>query len=639
MRSWKLTTSLILGILLELFSFFYLVSNVRAEREFSVDTNVTYNVQGSGNTLVTHNVTLENNLSNIYATTYILSLENIVVADVKAESDNGELYQVETQTDQDKTNIKVTFPDSSVGKGTQRHFKISYTNSTFAVRTGEVWEVSIPRLGDRSNFRDYTLNLIIPKNFGQEAYISPRPLNTQLTDSGFIYTFNKESLTETGISAGFGQFQVFAFNLSYHLENPLSRTASTEIAIPPDTAFQKVYIQKMDPKPSNVRIDEDGNWIAIYELEPRQRIDVAVSGAVQIFASYRLFDRPTPENLQNNLKETEYWQVGSNEIQDLARDLKTPEAIYNYVSSSLKYNSSRVKDNVQRMGALQSLKNPYQAICMEFTDLFIAIARAAGIPAREINGYAYTENPDIEPLGLVADVLHSWPEYYDKEKGIWIPIDPTWGSTSGVDFFNKLDLRHFAFVIHGQSSTLPYPPGSYKLGANPQKDVYVSFGQLPQNRVSIPEVTIEPFRVLPLFSSIYNATITNPGPVALYSLYPIVYYDSIENSRTQIDVLPPFSKQQIQITIPYSLLGKNTPNTLRVSVNSSSDELITNKKQVILYSLVGVLILISLVTMIILLKIKKISITRFFAKILTHSKNNEKSALQDTTNKDNPQSL
>ena len=94
---------------------------------------------------------------------------------------------------------------------------------------------------------------------------------------------------------------------------------------------------------------------------------------------------------------------------------------------------------------------------MEFTDLFITIARSAGIPAREVNGFAYTENPDIQPLSLVNDVLHAWPEYYDSEKGVWIPVDPTWGSTTGgVDYFSKLDLRHFTFVVHGKDSTKPY---------------------------------------------------------------------------------------------------------------------------------------------------------------------------------------
>ena len=575
---------------------------------------------------------MENNFSDLYATSYSLGLENIDASNVKAFGENLTEYKVDTSKEGELTNIKINFPDTSVGKGIQRHFYVTYENSSFAVKTGEVWEVSVPRLSDGSIFRNYSLYLKIPKSFGLEAYISPRPSLSEQSENGYLYQFNKNLLTETGISAGFGQFQVFAFNLSYHLENPLSRSSYTEIAIPPDTAFQKVYIQKIDPKPENVALDADGNWIATYNLSARERIDVKVEGAVQIFASYRTFKKPSEESLQNNLKESEYWQVGSDQIQKLARNLKTPKEIYNYVSSTLSYNKARVQQNVQRMGALQALEAPSNAICMEFTDLFIAIARAAGIPAREINGFAYTENPDVEPLGLVADVLHSWPEYYDRQKGVWIPVDPTWGSTSGIDFFNKLDLRHFAFVIHGSDAVRPFPAGSYKLGANPQKDVYVSFGQLPSTKMSVPTVSISPIRNLPFLNSIYNVTVSNPGPTALYSIYPAIFYDSEEKSRTLIESLPPYSNAHIQIVLPYSLLGKDTPNTIKVSVNSASAELVTNKKQVIIYSLVAVLLFIMILTIIVLAKLKKINFIKFFAKIFSGAKNNENTSGKNTEN-------
>lgn len=607
-----------------------LPKNILAANEFSVDANVTYDVQETGKTIVTHLVTLENNFSNLYATSYTLSLENIDVANVKAFSDIGVTFPVDVAKDGKITNIKVSFPDSSVGKGTQRHFSITYENSSFAVRTGEVWEISIPRLGDQTNFRSYLLTLEIPKSFGLEAYISPTPATSTINDKGYVYTFNKANLLETGVSAGYGQFQVFSFNLSYRLNNgqpagnPLTPSSSTEIAIPPDTAFQKVYIEKINPKPINVRVDEDGNWLASYNLKPQEKIDVVVSGHVQIFASFRSFPKASNEEINNDLKETEYWQVNNPKIRELATELKTPKAIYDYVSQNLHYDSARVQPNVQRMGALAALENPNQAICMEFTDSFIALARAAGIPAREINGYAYTENPDLQPLGLVADVLHAWPEYYDKAKGVWIPVDPTWGSTTGgVDFFNKLDLRHFAFVIHGRSSTTPLPPGSYKFISNPQKSVFVSFGQLPKARISNPEVSIKAVRALPFFSSIYSVDIFNPGPVALYSVYPTIFYDSVEKTKELIGVLPPFSKDQIQITIPQSFFGKDMPNIIRVSVNSSQAETLTNKKQIVVESLLVVTLILIIVMAVIYIRVKKIKLVALFAKIRTGKKNDD----------------
>lgn len=612
MRLWKSAALVVLGTL-------YMVlgpTRTFAADEFSVDTTVTYSVQESGKTVITHDVTLENNFSDLYATTYTLSLENIDAANVSARSSSGSNFPVEIQKDGDITNIKVSFTDTSVGKGVQRHFSITYENASFAVRTGEVWEISIPRLGGGSNFRSYQLVLQIPKSFGLEAYISPTPVTKEQTDTGYTYTFNKNSLTQTGVTAAYGQFQVFSFNLSYHLENPLTRGSSTEIALPPDTAFQKVYIQKIEPKPSNVTVDQDGNWIATYDLSSRQRIDVTVTGAVQIFASYRSFAKATNKEINADLAATEYWQVDDPKIQALARELKTPKAIYDYVSQNLHYDTNRVQPNVQRMGAVAALENPSQAICMEFTDLFIAISRAAGIPAREINGYAYTENPEVEPLGLVADVLHSWPEYYDKEKSVWVPVDPTWGSTTGgVDFFNKLDLRHFAFVIHGQSSREPYPPGSYKLGPNPQKDVFVSFGQLPDNRITIPKMSIAPYRVLPFFSSIYTVTISNPGPAALYSIYPTIYYDSVENARQEIDVLPPYSNHQIQVTLRHNFLGKDMPSVIKVSVGGSDAQILTNKKQIVVNSLAVFAVFLLIIMLVIFLRVKKVKIFALFAKI------------------------
>lgn len=598
--------------------YFVLCTNsASAEAEFSVDANVTYKVQANGQTSVTHDITLENNFSSLYATTYTLSLENIDTQNIRATTASGQSLTVDAQKNGDKTDIKITFTDPVVGKGAKRHFSIYYENSNFAVRTGEVWEISIPRLNDQKSFRSYQINLIVPTNLGLEAYISPKPESAEKNDSEYKYIFSKESIAQTGITAGFGQFQVFSFDLSYHLENPLARNSETSIAVPPDTAYQKVYLQKIEPKPDNIQIDSDGNWLAIYKLTPRQRVDVSVSGAVQIFAGFRTFPKPTESVLSDNLKETEYWQSNDPKIKALAQELKTPKAIYNYVSTTLKYDFSRVQPNVQRMGALNALQNPSQAICMEFTDLFIAIARAAGIPAREINGYAYTENPQLQPLSLVADVLHSWPEYYDKDKGAWIPIDPTWGSTTGgVDFFDKLDLRHFTFVIHGKDSTKPYAPGSYKLGPNPQKDIFVSFGKLPENRVSTPVLTATPKRTIPFLNYLYSVKVDNPGPAALYAVYPSIYFDDVLKNRNFIEILPPYSSYNLSVDVPFSLLGKDTPDVVKVVVEGSSIKIFTNKSQVVINSLVVLFIVFLAVLLGILIKLGKIRINvkKIFAK-------------------------
>jgi hypothetical protein len=580
---------------------------VHAEDQFAVDAEVTYKVSESGKTHVTHDIVLENITSSYYATTYTLTLENIDSQSISAfDHDNNSIPKEILEKDQ-KIEVKLTFSNAVVGKNTKRHFFISYDNASFAVKTGEIWEVSIPKLSENESFRNYEIKLEVPDSFGQEAYISPQGFKILKENGVIIYTFSKDHLKETGVNAGFGQFQVFSFNLAYHLENPLAVSSQTEIALPPDTAFQKVYFTKVDPKPSDVRIDADGNYIAKYKLNARQRIDVVAEGSVQIFAGYRSFPKASQKQIQNNLAATTYWQATDPQIKELAAKLKTPDKIYEYVAGTLKYDLGRVQPNVSRMGALASLKNPTQAICMEFTDLFIAIARAAGIPAREINGYAYTENRQLQPLSLVADVLHSWPEYYDKKVEQWIPIDPTWGSTSGVDYFNKLDLRHFTFVVHGESDKEPYPPGSYKLGPNPQKDVFVTFSKLPELRNSIPHITVSVIRNIPFMDIIYGIKVVNPGPTSLYALYPTVYFDNTLHARSLIPILPPFASYSTKINTPYNILGKNMPDTLRVVANEGELKVSTNKAQVVVNSLVLLFAVLIFIVILVLFKLKKLN--------------------------------
>ena len=141
------------------------------------------------------------------------------------------------------------------------------------------------------------------------------------------------------------------------------------------------------------------------------------------------------ENLNKYLKNDKYWEITNKKIADKAKELKTPHDVYKFVADTLKYDYSRVDLEKPRLGALQTLENPSSAVCLEFTDLFIALARSAGIPAREVDGYAYTQNSKDRPVSLVKDILHAWPEYYDFDKETWIMIDPTWANTTGgMDF-------------------------------------------------------------------------------------------------------------------------------------------------------------------------------------------------------------
>jgi hypothetical protein len=70
--------------------------------------------------------------------------------------------------------------------------------------------------------------------------------------------------------------------------------------------------------------------------------------------------------------------------------------------------------------ALQVLDHKAGA-CQEHALLFVSLARAAGVPAREVGGLAYVK------AGQQAKPLfgwHAWAEFHDGRQ--WVSVDPTW---------------------------------------------------------------------------------------------------------------------------------------------------------------------------------------------------------------------
>lgn len=579
---------------------------------FIVDADILYEVSENGYTKTKLDIKIINAGSDVYAESYTLKLSNINPENSTIIYKGREIPFKETRVNNDYE-YKIPFDDIVIGAGNSRSFSVTFSDTSFAKKTGEVWEITIPRIFDLNDFRTYDVTLRVPSSFGLASYVTPTFEKVIQEVNYTDYFFSKAIGGETGISAGFGQFQVFTFSINYHLENPLNRESLTQIALPPDTYFQRVYYSKIEPKPDNVVVDTDGNWIASYTLKAREKIDVNAFGSVQIFAEPIYLPQPERLSLSTNTLPTEFWQSDDPEIIAIANDLKTPKRIYEYVRSTLKYDYQRVKPNIQRFGAKGALINKESAICMEYTDLFIALSRAAGIPAREINGYAYTENPQIQPLSLVADVLHAWPEYWDETRSVWIPVDPTWGATTGgVDYFSNLDLRHFTFVIHGVNPQLPYPPGSYKLGPDPQKDVFVSFGQLPQDKNPDLEISSVRKKSLPLTKTKLLITFKNKGVIALYDLKPKVLFDDKIESEGKIAALPPGGYYEMIVYVPFSLFGATTPEKVAIETPYQKVFIPTYKNRLIIVNLLTLTFFLISVLLVVLkvLHVKKKSTTR-----------------------------
>lgn len=463
---------------------FLLPKSVFADSKFASSYDVLYDVDESGVTTVTEKISLKNLTSEYYANQFKLTIGATQVFDIKA-SDQGGALEVKSEQQNSSTIIEVKFNTQVAGLNKILPWTLSFKSKDFAEKSGKIWEVRAPKISSSTDLENYNLTISVPQSFGDVSTVSPNPKNQRISNGKIYLTFDRDQIKSSGISAGFGVNQLFDFDLTYHLKNNNLVPVLTNIALPPDTSFQDVIYQRIEPKPINVTVDNDGNYLAWYKLDRGQKLDVRALGSAKLYVNSKVKNPFLPDTLKDEYTAAnKYWEKDNPQISAKVKEIlgdNPPQdtqskagIIFQFVVDYLKYDSARLKkDVIERMGAVTAFNNPDQAVCMEFTDLFIAMARAAGIPARELDGYAYTSNTSLRPLSLNKDILHSWPEYWDDKRG-WVMVDPTWeNTTGGVDYFNKLDLNHFVFVVKGSSSEDPVPAGSYKYDGEDSNDVKV----------------------------------------------------------------------------------------------------------------------------------------------------------------------
>ncbi len=542
---------------------FLFINPSYADSNFLTGYNIIYTAQTDGTTHVDLTGTLTNKITQKYATSISMKFDFSNMTNIQASDKLGNIKYSTKEIDSEVTVI-LPFNNKVAGVGKKLVFNLSFDTPDIMQKEGNIWEMNIPAMYDQQELSDLTIKVNVPVTFGLPSIVKPYITNNDLY-------FTKNDLKNSGISISFGNKQTYGYNLTYHLKNTNVFPIKTEIALPPTTNYQTVILDKLNPAPQNVSLDSDGNWIAQYYLLPSQQINVIASGNIIVS------DHPTPEVLTaeqraQDLKSQTYWEADNSQIQTKAKELKTPEAIYNFVVNYLHYDFTRINNNEPRLGAAAVYNNPQSAVCLEFTDLFIALARAANIPAREVDGYAYTQNTKLRPLSYVKDILHAWPEYYNYQKKTWIMVDPTWGNTThGIDYFHQLDFDHVAFVVKGADSTYPLPAGTYKTqGDKNTKDVSVTFSppvHLPLEQFSFSPVTNDKyFAGFPMQGQIQ---VTNSGQIMTSEHKVLISSSTLSPSSQEVDLqpIPPYGTIQDNFyfnSVPF-LTNRTYPFTIQLT--------------------------------------------------------------------------
>jgi len=543
--------------------------------EFETKQEIVYEIGPRGDAKVSQEISLINNFSNIYPQEYHLQINDIKIKNITATDFVGSIVK-EIIESLDKTTIKLRFNQEKIGKGKVTDFKITYYLPQFAVRRGQIWEMVIPNLDNIEEIDSLILKIKAPTSFSNLAYSSISPSSQEEIEKYQLISYQKSKLGKKPLVLAFGDFQIFDFSLNFFLNNQEIKTTKVEVPIPPDTAYQSVFLTSIDPPPSRIKLDNDYNWLAEYLLSPGETKTITVRGQAKIFSQANNQTFTNASQFQNTglyLKEDLYWETNSSLIKNLARQYNTPLKIYNFVTNVLEYDYENL-NKPERVGALKAYQQK-KGVCTEFSDLFVALARSAGIPARELEGFAFTNNQKLTLLAASSDVLHSWVEYWDSGKKLWIPADPTWSkTTNGIDFIDNFDLGHFVFVIHGQSSTKPAPPGFYKTNYQ-QKNVDVQFANkllpLPKGELSVKLENLQDNLKL---------IIKNESLAPAYNVQvALMGWRKKKLEKREIVLMPPLGEEGIEISRPNIITRIFTKPVYHLQINDSLFEVDYSKSK------------------------------------------------------------
>ncbi len=143
---------------------------------------------------------------------------------------------------------------------------------------------------------------------------------------------------------------------------------------------------------------------------------------IKIKRDYKINDAKilSKEKQKKYLEVNDYVQSSHPKIRSLAKKIvnekkepiKMAEAIQNWVHHHI---TPSYKANT--INALKVLENR-KGDCTEYSLLFVALARAVGIPSREVVGLVFSH--EVRPCFC----FHAWAQIYDGKQ--WVSVDPAW---------------------------------------------------------------------------------------------------------------------------------------------------------------------------------------------------------------------
>src|SRR3569833_43045 len=112
--------------------------------------------------------------------------------------------------------------------------------------------------------------------------------------------------------------------------------------------------------------------------------------------------------------------VGDPELHDLPQEsvFEYGQALMEFIYGHFEY----VPGSTDVSTPLETFVNQRRGVCQDYAHFMIAMARAAGVPARYVSGYVCS---GADPKTHGSDATHAWVELYLPHASAWKGFDPT----------------------------------------------------------------------------------------------------------------------------------------------------------------------------------------------------------------------
>jgi protein-glutamine gamma-glutamyltransferase len=185
----------------------------------------------------------------------------------------------------------------------------------------------------------------------------------------------------------------------------------------------------------------DGKEGEIFEDGPRQSVAPGPDGSrlLKLGKKYGKESKPTEKEIADSLQETNAYNISHPKVKALAAqavgDAKTPEE---KVKRILDFVNKFIQPSLRAsMPTIHDLMDKKEGDCKSYALLVVNLARANGIPAREVSGLLYVGD-DQKAFGG-----HAWNEVVLG--GVWVPVDATLRET-------EVDATHVCFGTESKAA-------------------------------------------------------------------------------------------------------------------------------------------------------------------------------------------